>query len=657
MKKAVFVLLTLALGLSASAGTISNDTLAVDFCGTNGAFSVTDLRTGRVWTQLADEHALTVERVVSAGENELSFEATARGVKGVLRGRVALEGETVRAELDAPAASAFDRADAALVGWPCGFAARKGDRILMPHGAGFSFPADQTNLGERFDWRMHGYSREWRMAMWGQYSERIAADGEVLPQDGYLAIVETPCNTVGTYLKRANGLMGFQLLWEGDLGTWGHKRRVRFEFMTKAGPMEMALRYRGEMKRKGYYKTFAEKAKERPQMAGSFRKIAGAPSVWYWAVDGKKAEVCRTLREECGFGDFLFQFAARKDLGTWVTPEEVAACAKAAPGVLLSEYDMYMDTMDSKYIPLIAYMRPYWSTDAADNGDVIRLPDGTLRRGWKVAFKGDADGAAKGIGCATVCEQKIAKYVRKRLASELKKTPEYNARYLDGMGCIEPFECYDPNHRMSRRECVERRREMMAIPGREFNLIASTEDGPDYLASVCDYFTCGFSAANDYRVDGGWWMWNIYDGEPPDEIRRGTDETTRIPIFEMVYHGCCVSYWDWCDYNNKFPKIWWKRDLFNALCGTPPLYFFNEDTWPRFRGQLKASYDVATPVAIATYSTPMTAYRILTPDRRVHRVEFANGVAVTVNFGETPYRTKDGETLTPRSHILHGVNR
>ena len=143
-------------------------------------------------------------------------------------------------------------------------------------------------------------------------------------------------------------------------------------------------------------------------------------------------------------------------------------------------------------------------------------------------------------------------------------------------------------------------------------------------------------------------MWKIYDGDPPDEIRRGTDEKTRMPIFEMVYHGCMVAYWDWCDYNFKFPKIWWKRDLFNALCGTPPLYFFNEETWKRFRDQLKASYDVATPVAKATYSSPIKAYRILTPDRSVQRVEFENGVASTVNFGDKPFKMKDGHIVPPR---------
>ena len=645
MRKVLLAAVAACVG-SISAAVLENDRLKVDFNERNGAFGVTDKRNGRAWTQFAEEHAIRLTNVRRTADMIL-FDATAKGVKGPLFGEVALVGETIRCRLDGSADVAFGAGDANLVGWPCPFAAEKGDRNLIPHGSGFSFPAEQTDMGKPFYARMVGCSRSLRMGMWGQYMERIAADGEVLGAGGYLAVVETPCNTIGFYRKRPNGLMAFSLLWDNDMRTWGHARLIRYEFLADGGAMEMALRYREEMKRRGYYKLFAQKAKERPQMAENFRRIAGAPSVWYWADDGGKAEVCRYLREKCGFGDFLFQFAARKDLGVWVTPEEVKACAEAAPGVLLSEYDMYMDTMDSKYIPLIAYVRPYWSTDAADADDIVRSCDGSVRRGWKVAFKGNADGVGDGVGCATTCEKKIAYYVRKRVRSELAKCPWYNTRYFDGMGCCAPFECWNPKHRMNRRECVELRREMMAIPGNEFGLIASTEDGPDYLASVCDYFTCGFSADNDYRVDGGRWMWKIYEGDPPDSIRRGTDETTRMPVFEMVFHGCSVAYWDWCDYNFKFPKIWWKRDLFNALCGTPPLYFFNEETWPRFRDRLKPSYETTTTIAKATYSTPISRYRILTPDRSVQRCEFENGVASTVNFGEKPYAMKDGFVLPP----------
>ena len=89
---------------------------------------------------------------------------------------------------------------------------------------------------------------------------------------------------------------------------------------------------------------------------------------------------------------------------------------------------------------------------------------------------------------------------------------------------------------------------------------------------------------------------------------------------------------------------------------TSPLYFFNEETWKRFRGQLKASYDVATPVAKATYSSPMKAYRILTPDRSVQRVEFENGVASTVNFGGRPFKMKDGRVLPPHGSLFDSIS-
>lgn len=649
------IMLLAALALDATAAVVENDSLSVGLNETNGALTVVDKRTSRVWTSLSDGCPLVLTRA-EAGNGVISFEASTRSVAGALSGRVTLDGESVRCRLEAPPDAPFAVGDENLVGWPVGFAAERGERFLLPHGAGFSFDAGETDLGERFDARMHGYSREWRMGLWAQHAERVAEDGEILGAGGCMAVVETPCNTVGFYLKRANGLMGFSCLWEDDLGTWGHARSIRFAFMTNCSPMAVALRYREEMKRKGYYKTFAEKERERPQMAERFRRLAGAPSVWYWAVDGDKAGVCRYLRETCGFGNFLFQFARRKDLGVWVTPEEVKACAEAAPGVLLSEYDIYKDTMEKRYLPLIEYVRPYWSLEAADNGDIVHDASGQAIRGWKVALKGEADGLGKGLGCATICEQTVCKYVRKGLSAALASCPWYTGRYLDVTGCAAPFECYHPKHRMSRRESVARRREMMAIPGDEFGLLSATEDGQDFLASVCDYFTCGFSAANDYRVDGGRWMWKIYDGEPPDEIRRGTDERTRMPIFEMVFHACQVAYWDWCDYNFKFPRIWWKRDLFNALCGTPPLYFFNEETWPRFRDRLRASYDVATPVARATFSSPMTAYRILTPDRSVQRAEFANGVASTVNFGERPFVMKDGHVLAPRGHRFEGCH-
>jgi hypothetical protein len=43
----------------------------------------------------------------------------------------------------------------------------------------------------------------------------------------------------------------------------------------------------------------------------------------------------------------------------------------------------------------------------------------------------------------------------------------------------------------------------------------------------------------------------------------------------------------------------------------------------------------------------MTDHRFLTADRSVQQTTFANGVAVTVNFGGKPFTTADGSDLAP----------
>ena len=122
-------------------------------------------------------------------------------------------------------------------------------------------------------------------------------------------------------------------------------------------------------------------------------------------------------------------------------------------------------------------------------------------------------------------------------------------------------------------------------------------------------------------------------------------EPFRLPLWELVYHDCTVSYWYWGDYNNKLPSLWAKRDLFNALYGVPPMYIFTDENLERFKAQIVESYKVAQPVSERTGRVEMTSFRIISKDRTVQQTEFANGVRVTVNFGEIPYTMSDGFVL------------
>ena len=146
--------------------------------------------------------------------------------------------------------------------------------------------------------------------------------------------------------------------------------------------------------------------------------------------------------------------------------------------------------------------------------------------------------------------------------------------------------------------------------------------------------------------------WDVRDGDPPAEGLRGLDPAVRGPFRELTLHGAVLSASAWDDANNKFPKVWWKRDLFNAVCGALPTYVFTRETWPRFRKELAVSVKRSAAVAAATANARFVAYRFLTPDRKVQRSEFDNGVACTVNFGGRAFRLPNGKVVPPRTALV-----
>ena len=333
----------------------------------------------------------------------------------------------------------------------------------------------------------------------------------------------------------------------------------------------------------------------------------------------------------------------RKDLGTWVTPQEVRDVA-ALPDVLLAEYDIYTDTMEPEMLDKIDAVRPHWPLGVWEANAYVMKKDGTPVRGWKVALKTDPTKPV--IGCLRLCENRAPRYLRERVSARLAEAP-WNARFFDvtgtGIGT-----CQNPKHPLTRRQSVAARKRLLAIAGDEYGLVTGTEDGLECFVPECDYFEGNFSAAH-WRVDGGRYMWRIYDEAPP-VMARAIDPATRCPFWEMVFHDCIASTWYWTDYNNKFPRDWWKRDLLNIVSGTPPMYLFTPEVLDQQQERLSASVKAATRVARLTADAVLDEYRWLTVDRLVQQSHFSNGVTATVNFGDRPYTMSDGWVLPARGH-------
>jgi hypothetical protein len=123
-----------------------------------------------------------------------------------------------------------------------------------------------------------------------------------------------------------------------------------------------------------------------------------------------------------------------------------------------------------------------------------------------------------------------------------------------------------------------------------------------------------------YRVpDAGRAMRQIWDEVPERVAKYQLGEGYRLPLWELVFHDCVVAHWYWGDYNNKLPALWVKRDLFNILYGTAPMYMFDAALWEKEAPRFAASYARIAPVARALGYAEMTDHLILTEDRAVQQ--------------------------------------
>ena len=134
---------------------------------------------------------------------------------------------------------------------------------------------------------------------------------------------------------------------------------------------------------------------------------------------------------------------------------------------------------------------------------------------------------------------------------------------------------------------------LLAVVSDEFGLVCGSETGHDAAVPYCDYFE-GMLSLGPYRIDeAGRDMWRTIDEVPERVAKYQVGERYRLPLWELVYHDCCVAQWYWGDYNNKLPATWKKRDLFNALYATPPMYLFHAHDWKKWRARVLASVPAA----------------------------------------------------------------
>ncbi len=586
--------------------TIGNAAISLTVNTADASLLVKDNRTGRIWRQQPSGEGgiLRIAKVAEHIEMTLLDGSSGMDIGVVLR----LEPERPEFTVTLSGEGELETA----LRFPGPFVTKAGTYLVVPMNEGISYPVEDKTITTRrlVAYGGHGIC----MAFWG------VTDGE----QGQMAIIETP-DDASIRIKRLDGNLCIGPEWDSQKGRFGYTRRLRYVFFEKGGHVAMCKRYREYAKQIGKFKTLAQKRKENPNVD----LLIGAVNVWCW-----EADALAIVREMKAAGIDRILWSNRK------SPEVIKAMNEIE-GVLTSRYDIYQDLMDSKVAAeKLRGLHPDW-TQGGWPGDIMLDAKGDWRKGWRVKGK---DGEM--YPCAVLCDKQALKFARQRVPEELKTHP-YRCRFIDTTTASPWRECYHPDHPMTRGQSRHWKMELLRYMSEDAKLVTGSETGHDAAVPFVHYFE-GMLSLGPYRIpDAGRQMARIWDEVPERVAKFQVGHKYRLPLWELVYHDCVVAQWYWGDYNNKLPAIWEKRDLFNMLYGTPPMFMFRKDFWNENKDRFARSYSNVCSFARMVGYSEMTDHIFVTADRAVQQTKFANGAAVLVNFGDKPYRLPNGKEVKP----------
>lgn len=515
--------------------------------------------------------------------------------------------------------------DVASVRWPGPMSfdeARNNWRTLITHCQGRMIPND------------------WPVAVSDTpFAGRFETEGGYMPwfaqlrgEAGYIAICETPWNA-GYYIDHPeHGPYTHVGVWmEPSLGKMDYRRVVRFTLLDHADVTSVAKTYRRWAAEHGLLRTLEEKAVRNPSVRNLIGRMwmhVGAKTAvqpdsrMYDATHPERnshmvtfAERAQQLRDLHAMGvDNVFMH-----LDGWGEPgydnehpDNLPACSQAggwdglkalvdtahACGFMFGLHDQYRDY--------------HFRAASFDERNAVRLADGTIPQHAMWA------GGRQSYLCAMLAPDYVKRNYREIAAHGI----DLDCTYLDVFTCNEGDECFAPEHRMTRKQCLDMRGrcfEWMLSQG----ILTSSEEVSDWAMPslvFCHY------APYDFQM------------RDPHAPREGVP----VPLQNLVYHDCVIEPW-------MMDRIEDGEDymLYALLNGGAP-YVIRDAAYAGIDGDQgdAAQHDLPEDIARCRVvcdlhkrvgMLEMTNFEFVDGDVAVQRSTFADGTSVTVDFAHHTY--------------------
>ena len=232
--------------------------------------------------------------------------------------------------------------------------------------------------------------------------------------------------------------------------------------------------------------------------------------------------------------------------------------------------------------------------------------------------------------------------------------------YFDTLA-VQLAPCLSPSHPSTIEENMQARLEIMQKT-RDLGTVVGSGEGisPTWALSGVDFFE-GLMSVRTYADTGLKIPSGGYDTDLGESYRSDAavtlDETRRIPLYQLGFHDYVAGTWVWRDTNFQSRPFAWKKDLFNILYGTMPMWHIDRKLWESHKADYVASYRAIQSVRARIGFAAMLNHGWFTPDRSVQYTDWDSGDRVVVNFGSKPYAREGQPTVAAQSFLLEKTGR
>ncbi len=633
MKKTsiVFVLFLLSVNVAYSKiWTISDNNLEIRFDDQTALLKVTDKRCNKIWEQTPFDNQIRVRKVDQKG-NELTVSLSG-----------AFEFKAVLSLTQASDLEVKIQADANLslkeLAFPSAFKAPdKNHYLLLTDGEGLLLPIDDQNypLGSGVTYFCGGgLSMAWMGVTDSQFNT------------GYMAIIETPYDAA-LRPKRENGLVTFSPVWLSSMEKFGYERKVTYHFFNKGGYVAQAKTYRNYIWKKNKVITLKEKQKRFPAM----EKMIGGVQLYVWDKI-RDVDFAKELKS-LGIDKVLFQWD-----GNHRPYPEISFDNKLKElGFATGGYELFTDI----HLRDTAFRE-------FDSSGPLRFAHTVYPGKFNQYAARPKDGKTyfNQFG-HTTCPVAIRPEIYRKVGNKLKEYP-HETLFLDVYQANGLFECYSKDHPLTRQQFAEAVIKNYQIIEDKYNLYLGGEWGAEFANAHVVY------VQGMMTLQRTWWGPEIgkkgtiyYTGDfknhtNPTQVlgtrvandtylKYSINEYTRVPLYELVYHDAVVTSWRWEDCNHHTPAIWWKKDLFNMLYGSAPIWNLDREHWEEAKYTFIDSYNKVCPWLQQIAYDELVSHRFVTEDHKVQESVFSSGKKIVVNFGDNDV-TFEGKTVKAKGQLI-----